>query len=95
MLLIHPMSAAHGVSLQHGGNNTCVYTPFFSLDLFLQVLERNGPIRQMQSGYKRTVNVYLLEMQSTWDPYVWSMLEEKGSVENMVRDALTDERFYE
>jgi hypothetical protein len=94
MLLIHPMSAAHGVSLQHGGHNTCVYTPFFSLDLFLQVLERNGPIRQMQSGYKRTVNVYLLEMQGTWDPYVWSMLVEKDSVENMVRDALTDEKFY-
>jgi hypothetical protein len=41
------------------------------------------------------VNVYLLEMQGTWDTYVWSMLEEKDSVENMVRDALTNERFYE
>jgi hypothetical protein len=94
MLLLHPMSAGHGVNLQHGGNNMCIYTPFFSLDNFLQVIERIGPIRQMQSGYKRLVNVYLLEMQGTWDTYVWSMLEEKDSVENMVRDALTDEKFY-
>lgn len=95
MLLLHPMSAGHGVNLQHGGNNMCIYTPFFSLDQFLQVIERIGPIRQMQSGYKRLTNVYLLEMQSTWDTKVWTMLEEKGSVEDMVRDALTDERFYE
>jgi hypothetical protein len=94
MLLLHPMSAGHGVNLQHGGNSMVIYTPFFSLDYFLQVIERIGPIRQMQSGYKRLVNVYLLEVESTWDGRVWQMLQSKTDVETMVRDALTDERFY-
>jgi hypothetical protein len=59
------------------------------------VIERIGPMRQMQSGYKRLVNVYLLEVESTWDGRVWHMLQDKTDVETMVRDALTDERFYE
>jgi hypothetical protein len=95
MLLLHPMSAGHGVSLQHGGNNMCIYTPFFSLELFLQVIERIGPMRQMQSGYKRLVNIYLLEVEKTWDGRVWNMLQEKRSVNDMVTETLTDERFYE
>ena len=95
MLLLHPMSAGHGVSLQHGGNNMCIYTPFFSLELFLQVIERIGPMRQMQSGYKRLVNIYLLEVEKTWDGRVWKMLQEKRSVNDMVTETLTDERFYE
>jgi hypothetical protein len=94
MLLLHPMSAGHGVSLQHGGNNMCIYTPFFSLELFLQVIERIGPMRQMQSGYKRLVNIYLLEVEKTWDGRVWAMLQEKRSVNDMVTEALTDEKFY-
>jgi hypothetical protein len=95
MLLLHPMSAGHGVSLQHGGHNMVIYTPFFSLDLFLQVIERIGPIRQMQSGYNRLVNVYLIEAQGTWDGRVWDMLENKRTVNDMVTEALTDEKFYE
>jgi hypothetical protein len=94
MLLLHPMSAGHGVSLQHGGHNMVIYTPFFSLDLFLQVIERIGPMRQMQSGYKRLVNVYLIEAENTWDGRVWSMLESKRTAHEMITEALTDEKFY-
>jgi hypothetical protein len=95
MLLLHPMSAGHGVNLQHGGCNMCIFTPFFSLDNFLQVIERIGPMRQMQSGYKRIVNIFLIEAEGTWDSRVWDMLQNKRSVNDMVTDALTDEKFYE
>lgn len=94
MLLLHPMSAGHGISLQHGGHNMCIYTPFFSLELFLQVIERIGPMRQKQSGYERLVNIFLLEVEKTWDGKVWNMLQDKQSVNDMVNEALTDEGFY-
>jgi hypothetical protein len=73
----------------------CIFTPFFSLDNFLQVIERIGPMRQMQSGYKRIVNIFLIEAEGTWDSRVWDMLQNKRSVNDMVTDALTDEKFYE
>lgn len=88
MLLVHPMSAGHGLSLQHGGHNLCIYTPMHSLELFEQLVERLGPVRQKQSGYDRVCNVYLLEAKGTWDEKVWKRLVEKKSLDEMIKEAL-------
>jgi hypothetical protein len=92
MLLVSPGSAAHGLSLQHGGNNMCIYTLMHSNELFSQLVERIGPIRQKQSGYERLCNVYLLECKGTWDEKIWASLMAHQSFEQMVKDVLDYER---
>jgi hypothetical protein len=65
MLLVHPASAGHGLNLQDGGNRLVFYSQGWSLENQLQVIERIGPTRQMQSGYDRPVYVYSIVAADT------------------------------
>jgi SNF2 family DNA or RNA helicase len=65
MLLVHPASAGHGLNLQDGGNRLVFYSQGWSLENRLQVIERIGPTRQMQSGYDRPVYVYSIVAADT------------------------------
>lgn len=67
MMLVHPKSAGHGLNLQHGGRAVCFFTNSWDLELRLQVLERIGPARQLQSGYDRVVLVYDIVASATID----------------------------
>ncbi len=73
-----------GLSLQHGGRNICLLTPTYRSDDYYQVLERLGPLRQMQSGYNRTVNVFRLIARGTIDSDVLKIVEEKQANESAV-----------
>lgn len=75
MLLVHPKSAGHGLSLQHGGRAVAFYTNNWDLELRLQVLERIGPARQLLSGYDRAVLVYDILATGTIDDDVLDRLE--------------------
>lgn len=90
VLVVHPASAGHGLNLQHGGHNACIYSPHWDLELYSQVIERIGPVRQMQAGYKRIVNVYLLMAKGTFDEMVFDRLTSKKSVETAIREAVRD-----
>lgn len=70
MLLVHPASAGHGLNLQYGGHNLCIYTPDWDLELYQQIIERIGPMRQMQAGLDRLVNVYRLVAERTFDQVI-------------------------
>ena len=91
MLLVHPQSAGHGLSLQHGGNNLCVYTLDWNAEYYEQVIERIGPTRQTQSGYKRLTYVHRLIAKGTWEEVVAKKLSSKMSTSEAVKAALQEE----
>jgi SNF2 family DNA or RNA helicase len=88
LLFLHPMSASHGLSLQHGGHNLAFFTQTFDAELYDQVIERIGPVRQAQSGYKRSVNIYSLETQGTWDTAISRRVDDKRTVQDRVREGM-------
>ncbi len=53
-----------------------------------QLIERIGPVRQMQAGYDRLVHVYRLRAIHTFDDVVIDRLTTKASVESAVRGAM-------
>lgn len=69
MLVVHPASCGHGLSLQHGGCDVAFYGTGWNAELYEQVIERIGPMRQMQSGYDRVVTVYRLLASGTLDSF--------------------------
>ena len=79
MLLVHPKSAGHGLNLQHGGRAVAFFTNTWDLELRLQVLERIGPARQLQSGYDRAVLIYDLIADDTIDQNVLDRLEGRAT----------------
>lgn len=80
LLFVHPKSAGHGLSLQHGGNIICFYGIDWNLEERLQVIERIGPVRQRQSGYDRPVFIHYLIAKDTIDEVVLARVDEKKSV---------------
>lgn len=87
LLLVHPASAGHGLNLQHGGSDICIYSPNWDLELYEQVIERLGPMRQKQAGYDRVVSIYLLLIERTFDEAVVDRLTTKASVQEAVMRA--------
>ena len=79
MMLVHPKSAGHGLSLQHGGRAVAFYTNTWDLELRLQVLERIGPARQLLSGFDRAVLVYDIIAANTIDENVLDRIEGRAS----------------
>lgn len=88
MLVVHPASAGHGLDLQHGGHNLCIVDPYWDYEMYAQVIERIGPVRQAQAGYKRLVNVYRMRVAGTFDEVVIDRLTSKASIESAVRGAM-------
>lgn len=81
ILAVQYSAAAYGLSLQHGGRNICMLTPTYIADHYAQVIERLGPLRQMQSGYNRMVNVFRVIADRTEDARVFDVAEGKLSAE--------------
>ena len=78
--LINYKSAGHGLSLQDGGRALAYYDQIWDEELRQQVLERVGPTRQAQSGYKRVVLQYDIVTQGTEDEAVLIRSAEKCSI---------------
>lgn len=73
ILAIQYSSGSMGLSLQHGGRNICLVSPTYRADDYSQILERLGPLRQMQSGYNRVVNVFRVMAEATEDQRVFDV----------------------
>lgn len=94
LLLAHPASAGHGLNLQDGGCKLCFFGHDWNLENRLQIVERIGPMRQLQSGHPRAVTVYSLVATDTIDEQVVARLEGKASVQDALKAAMrrADER---
>ena len=89
LAFVHPQSIGHGVD---GFQNVCHIIVFFALAYDLdphdQIIERIGPMRQMQAGFDREVLVYQIIARDTIDEIVAERLVEKRGVLDATMDAL-------
>lgn len=88
MLVVHPASAGHGLNLQHGGCDLCFYSQTWDLELREQIIERIGPVRQMQAGFDRIVSVYNLIVEHTFDETVFARTQSKATVQQAIMEAV-------
>ncbi|HEY0200319.1 MAG TPA: SNF2-related protein, partial [Burkholderiaceae bacterium] len=58
LLFAHPQSAGHGLNLQDGGNILVMFSHWWALEEYLQIIERIGPTRQAQAGHPRPVFIH-------------------------------------
>lgn len=88
MLVAHPQSAGHGLSLQHGSNIMCYFSTGWSLEADQQFAERLGVVRQAQSGYNRAVYLHRLVGKDTLEEAVVQRIKTKASVQDALMQAM-------
>jgi hypothetical protein len=82
LLLVHPASVGHGVSLQWGGHHLAWFDQIWSLELRMQLIERIGPVRQIQAGFDRLVHEYQILARHTIDEGCAERAVSKRSVQD-------------
>lgn len=88
ILVAHPASAGHGLNLQDGGNIVVFFGHDWNLEYYQQILERIGPVRQMQSGHDRPVFVYHIVAKNTVDELMMARRESKREVQDILLEAM-------
>lgn len=81
-------SAGHGLNLQDGGNILVFFGLGWNLEHRLQVIERIGPMRQLQAGYDRPVFIYNIVAKGTIDELVLERMDGKKSVQDILLNAM-------
>lgn len=82
---IHPASAGAGLNLQYGGHNLAFFSHWWDLEQYMQVIDRLGPVRQMQAGFDRRVGVHHIYAKGTLDEAVMERRQSKRSVQDSLR----------
>lgn len=88
ILLAHPASAGHGLNLQDGGNILVFFGLNWNLEEHQQIIERIGPTRQAQAGYRRPVFIHHIIARKTVDELVLKRLETKRKVQDVLMEAM-------
>jgi SNF2 family DNA or RNA helicase len=84
LLFAHPASAGHGLNLQDGGNILVFFGQWWDLEQHDQIIERIGPMRQMQSGHERAVFVHYIVARGTIDTVVAARRASKRKVQDLL-----------
>lgn len=85
----HPASMGHGVDgLQNHCSTVVFYGHWWSLEQREQMIERIGPTRQVQAGYRRSVTVHNIVARGTVDELVMARHRTKASVQSLLMDAM-------
>lgn len=89
LLFAHPESCGHGID---GFQKVCNIIVFFGLNWNLeshdQIIERIGPVRQMQAKMNRSMFVYYIAAKNTVDELVLERLSTKRSVQDILQEAV-------
>jgi SNF2 family DNA or RNA helicase len=89
----HPASMGHGVDgLQYHCNTVVFFAQDWNLEYHDQMLERVGPVRQLQAGKDRGVFVHYIVARGTIDELVMARRESKRSVQDLLLDYLKGKR---
>lgn len=89
----HPASMGHGVDgLQYHCNTIVFFAQDWNLEYHDQILERIGPVRQLQAGKDRGVFVHYLVARGTIDELVMARRESKRSVQEILLNYLKGKR---
>lgn len=86
VLFAHPASAGHGLNLQDGGNILAFFSHWWDLEQHDQIIERIGPVRQLQSGHDRPVFVHYITARNTIDQVVMERRDGKRTVQELLMD---------
>lgn len=85
--LAHPASLGHGVDgMQNVCNAICFFSHWWDLDQREQIIERVGPMRQLQAGHDREMYVYDIVARDTLDAAVLARHDSKGTVQQALLD---------
>lgn len=88
LLFAHPASAGHGLNLQDGGHTLVFFSLNWNLEEHQQIIERIGPVRQLQSGHDRAVFIHYLVAKGTVDELVLERLQGKREVQDILLEAM-------
>lgn len=88
VLFAHPQSAGHGLNLQDGGNIICFYASWWDAELHDQIIERIGPVRQLQAGHDRAVFIHYIVAAGTIDESVVERVHGKRSMQEVLKEAM-------
>jgi len=88
ILFTHPASAGHGLNLQKGSNIIVFFGVNWNLEEHVQIIERIGPVRQMQAGFDRPVFIYYILAEKTVDFLVKQRLDTKKDVQEILVEAM-------
>lgn len=89
----HPQSIGEGVDgLQEWCNTIVFFGQTWRLDLHDQIIERVGPMRQLQAGKDRPVFVHYLVSKGTIDEVVVARRDGKRSVQDALLDYMKGKR---
>lgn len=88
ILFAHPASCGHGLNLQDGGNIVAFVDHDWNLENFQQIIERIGPVRQLQAGHNRPVFIYYIIATDTVDEVVMDSRKSKARVQDLLLQAL-------
>lgn len=85
----HPASLGHGVDgLQNVTNILAFFGVNWDLELHDQIIERIGPVRQMQAGFNRPVFLHYILARKTVDFLVRERLIGKRGVQDILLEAM-------
>lgn len=82
IMFAHPASAGHGLNLQDGGHHLAIFSDTWNYEHFAQIVERIGPVRQMQAGHPRPVFVYIIQARGTLDELVAERRDSKRDIQD-------------
>lgn len=88
ILVAHPASAGHGLNLQDGGDTVVFFGHSWNLEHYQQMIERIGPVRQLQSGHPRPVFVHHIVARDTVDELMIARRESKREVQDVLLEAM-------
>lgn len=86
ILLLHEQSA-FGLSLHMSCRDVVFYSYWWSAELWQQMIERIGPVRQMQAGFKRVVRIWTIKTRGTVEQDVIDSNDCKISMEQALKRA--------
>lgn len=92
ILLAHPASAGHGLNLQDGGNILVFFSHWWDLEQHDQIIERIGPVRQLQAGHDRPVFIHYIVARGTIDQVVVQRRESKRDVQALLLEYMKAKR---
>ena len=88
VLLLHPKSGGHGIDgFQHVCDTITFFAQDWNLEEHQQVIERIGPVRQAQAGFKRPITINYIIAEDTVDELVMERRESKKSVQQLLMEA--------
>jgi SNF2 family DNA or RNA helicase len=88
MLFLHPKSGGHGIDgFQYACNNIVFFGHNWSLGQYQQVIERIGPMRQLQADLDRPVWIHHIIARHTVDELVMERRESKREVQDILLEA--------